>query len=554
MAGFITVTPIHQLLSRIHHDREFGQGRFETGYFDRHEGTNHRITLQEIVFPAGERRVFELVDEAGQLRRKKRVRFHVWRLLYGERTMTDDVQLLRRYAEDGSEPAFGELVARYLDLVYSVAIRQVEGDAQLAQDVAQTVFVALARKARVLPKDVVLGGWLYRHTCFVARQSVRTERRRRVREQEAATMNALTADTEPAWEHLAPFLDEAMQRLGARDRDAIVLRYFERRDLRAVGTALGSSDEAARKRLSRALEKLGRFFKRRGLNLSATGLAALLTGHAVTAAPIGLAATVTSSAVLAGATAGTGIAYAALKLMSMLKLKVGIASAVLVAGLVTPLVLQHQSLTKLRDENTALREQSQLVAQLQEENERLKQAQVDAEELDRLRAEHNELLRLRGEVSGTKRQLAEAVKVRERTAPAPQAQPEVDPVEQQKQMAIAKLDYTRGWCLALFLYAEEHQGQFPANFDLAASFLPDEAKDQTNLSADQFEILYQGSRNDATNPNNVIMIREKEAWQTLDGGWVRAYGFVDGHSEIHKADDGHFGPWEDQRRQKPSGQ
>jgi hypothetical protein len=238
----------------------------------------------------------------------------------------------------------------------------------------------------------------------------------------------------------------------------------------------------------------------------------------------------------------------------MTKLKLGVAGALVLAGLVTPLVLQHQSVTKLRDENAALRERGQRVAQLQEENERLKKSQVDSDELARLRAEHNELLRLRGEVSGFKRQLAEAAKVRERTAQAPQAQPEADPVEQQKQMGIAKLNYTKGWCLALILYAEEHQGQFPASFDLAASFLPDETKEQTNLSPDQFEIFYRGSWKDVTNPNNVIMIREKEAWQTLDGGWVRAYGFADAHSEIHKAADGNFGPWEDQRRQKPSGQ
>src|SRR2546422_6749954 len=135
--------------------------------------------------------------------------------------MTDDFQLLRKYVETSSEEAFAQLVERYLNLVYSAALRQVGGDAQLAQDVAQTVFVALSRKARALPNDTVLGGWLYRHTSFVARQTIRAERRRRIREKVAAEMYALNTDSELAWEHLEPVLDKAMQRLGALDRDAL---------------------------------------------------------------------------------------------------------------------------------------------------------------------------------------------------------------------------------------------------------------------------------------------------------------------------------------------
>ena len=92
--------------------------------------------------------------------------------------MTDSRQLLADYARNGSEEAFRELVTRYLSLVYSTAIRLVGGDAHLAEDVAQTVFVDLARKARTLPGDVMLGGWLHRNTCFVAAKTMRGERRR----------------------------------------------------------------------------------------------------------------------------------------------------------------------------------------------------------------------------------------------------------------------------------------------------------------------------------------------------------------------------------------
>jgi len=124
-------------------------------------------------------------------------------------------------------------------------------------------------------------------------------------------------------------------------------------------------------------------------------------------------------------------------------------------------------------------------------------------------------------------------------------------MEQQKQIAIGKMDYTKGWMLAFMQYASQNQGQFPTNFAQASSFLHDEAKGQTNLAPDQFEVVYQGSINEITNPKTIIVIREKEAWQTADGGWVRDYSFADGHSEIHKAIDGNFQPWEVQHMIAP---
>src|SRR6266446_8812497 len=127
--------------------------------------------------------------------------------------MTDDEQLLHQYARERSESAFGELVARHIDLVYSAALRVVNGDTHLAQDVAQTVFIHLARKARNLPRHVVLSGWLHRHTCYAAATAVRTERRRRTREQTAMEMRALDDNTEPSWELIAPCLDEGLNQL-----------------------------------------------------------------------------------------------------------------------------------------------------------------------------------------------------------------------------------------------------------------------------------------------------------------------------------------------------
>ena len=322
--------------------------------------------------------------------------------------MTDDRQLLRRYTTEGSEQAFGELVVRYINLVYSAAVRQM-GDAHLAEDVVQTVFTALARKARALPEEVLLGGWLYRHTGFVAAQAARTERRRQARERQALAMNGLDDHTEPEWEHLAPVLDEAMKRLGGQERDAIVLRYFEQRDLHSVGAALGVSEEAARKRLTRALEKLKTFFTRRGLTLTTTTLAAMMTGNGVVAAPAGLAVSVTSAA-LTGAATTTGITLTLLKVMTMTKLKIGLASAIVVAGVAAPLALQQQSQVRLREENSSLRLQ---LGRIEQENQRLSNLNVQAKGGQPLSEDQFlELMRLRGEVGLLRNQKNELERLR----------------------------------------------------------------------------------------------------------------------------------------------
>src|SRR5512143_2699753 len=166
--------------------------------------------------------------------------------------MNDDDQLLRQYTRERSETAFSELVTRHINLVYSAALRVVGGDSHLAQDVTQIVFTDLARKAWSIPRDMVVAGWLYRHACFTAAKAVRTERRRRVREQTAVEMSTLDGHTELDWEALAPCLDEGLNQLSAADRDAIVLRFLKQQDLRAVGAALGISEDAAQKRVGRA--------------------------------------------------------------------------------------------------------------------------------------------------------------------------------------------------------------------------------------------------------------------------------------------------------------
>lgn len=259
--------------------------------------------------------------------------------------MNEDSQLLRQYAEHRSEPAFRELVARHLDLVYSVALRQMGGDHSLAQDIAQTVFIDLARKAKSLPASVVLAGWLCRHTFFVASTFVRSEHRRRQREQETVAMNIADHTTGPDWERLRPHLDKALQDLAPADRDAIVLRYFQGRDLKAVGNALGLSEDAAQKRVARALGKMRDRLARRGITLATASLAAAITAHSVTAAPLSLATHIATAA-LSGTGVGSGLAVTWIKWLAWTRTKsvITTTAASAVAGLIFISVVQHELL------------------------------------------------------------------------------------------------------------------------------------------------------------------------------------------------------------------
>ena len=467
------------------------------------------------------------------------------RLFSNEMKLTESQSLLADFVKTGSEPAFRELLMRYINLVYSSAVRLVGGDTHLAQDVAQRVFVDLARKARTLPKDVMLGGWLHHHTVLVAATIMRSERRRQLRERQAVEMNALEHQTNDNLAQIAPILDEAIEHLEAEDRTAILLRFFEQLDFRSVGEALGGTEDAARKRVTRALEKLHSRLKHQGVSLSAAALATALATEAVATAPAGLAASIAGTA-FASAALASETTLTLLKTASMTKLQIGLVG-ILVAGAATSLVMQHRSLVKVREENSLL---EQKVGQVAAENEQLSRTQSKTDQpmaQDQLR----ELLRLRGEVGGLRRQLAEVARLRERNTQASPAQTQDDPVEQERQVSMARLNYPKAWMLAFSQYADQNQGQCPTNFEQAVSFFPEEAKDQTNLAPDQFEIVYQGSLNDLTNSQSIIVIREKEVRQWTDGSWNRAYGFADGHSEIHRAADGNFRPWEDQHLQKP---
>jgi len=317
--------------------------------------------------------------------------------------MLDDAALLRRYAEDRSEAAFAELVQRHLNLVYAVALRQCGGDALLAEDVAQRVFTDLARKAAALAARPVLSGWLHRATHYAATDVVRAERRRRIREQEAHAMQELTRhpDAEPDWDRLRPVLDQAINELGERDRDAVILRFIEDRAYADIGATLRLTDDAARMRVDRALEKLRGLLAKRGVTSTATALAVALANQAGVAAPAGLAASVTGAA-LAGV-APTGIAA----MMGMTKLEIGIAGVLVLAG-IAGFVLQKQTNSARREEIQTLQIQNRQIERLENENRRLAR---DLAEIAALREDDAELLRLRNEAEGL-RQGLEAVAIK----------------------------------------------------------------------------------------------------------------------------------------------
>src|SRR4051794_12500501 len=190
----------------------------------------------------------------------------------------DDWELLQAYARNRSESAFAKLISRHLDWVYSVAVRQ-GGGAHLAEDVAQSVFVLLARKAPELRPGTLINGWLFRTTRHVAAHARRAEQRRKIRETTACNMihDTTSPDTSEAlWEQLAPHLDKAVASLSEADRSAILLRFYGKLPLRELGEKLGISDDAAKKRVSRALDRMRTFLENRGVRLSGVALAAIL--------------------------------------------------------------------------------------------------------------------------------------------------------------------------------------------------------------------------------------------------------------------------------------
>lgn len=314
-----------------------------------------------------------------------------------------DHELLAEFVKNGSESAFSALVARYVNLVYSTALRHTSVPHH-AEEITQAVFILLARKAGSVSSKAVLSGWLYQAARLTAANYRRDNQRRRQREQLAIMESALNLPAEEPWKLIAPILDEAMNALGVADRDAVLLRYFENKPLAEVGAALGVSEAAAEKRVSRALERLHAILSRQGIALGATAMAGAITANAVQAAPAALTATITPAVLTATTWTSATVAMSTLQ---------KIAAAALLAATVGGGIYAAK---QAGDAHTQIRELQAQQAPLVEQIRQLQSSLTDATyRLTGLTAENSELksgkdkmevLRLRGEVAAMRTQLA----------------------------------------------------------------------------------------------------------------------------------------------------
>ena len=237
----------------------------------------------------------------------------------------NDQELLREFVSSRSVAAFEELVRRTADMVYSAARRQM-GGAELAEDVAQAVFLVLARKAQKV--DGVLAGWLLGVTFNACRNAKRMAARRAYHERRAGVMKLQTAPSDPeiVWSDYAPVIDVAMHRLRREDRDVIAMRFFRGTSFKEVGASLGINEEAARKRVERAVGRLRVALSERTAAPAVAVLASHLSTKAIEAAPAKVVETIVASLVSGakGTAAGT-IASKTVHAMTLVKIKVAAA-------------------------------------------------------------------------------------------------------------------------------------------------------------------------------------------------------------------------------------
>lgn len=470
--------------------------------------------------------------------------------------MTDH-ELLRRYVDEGSPRAFGDLVQRHLGLVLGAARRQLTVP-HLAEDVAQRVFTLLAAKASRLNKNVILSGWLYRVTCRLVAETNRSEYRRQRREFESMAMNPETSPDE-TWCQISHLLDEAMGTLPQRDRDAVVLRYFENRSLREVGTALGASDDAAQKRIGRAMDRLRQFFDRHGHSVSVGALASAIGAGALETTTPAAAASIAGIA-LAGGAAKTASVLTLFTMTHLKSILIGGASFITAAAL----TVQQLNINRLHREIRQLRsEQAEVAVAPAVPASTHVETHVDPEIL-RLRGEvaalqklKPMLVRMRDEITRLETELTAAKHAAAVATREAEPQP-IDPAREiMKKRGIAKMIYVKQLVLGIHSYADKNGGQIPKTLTEALAELtsdqspgePNESPDPSDLSLDHYELVQQGNLRDNQNPSQTIAIRERSEFgmQHPDGSFHRCYGFLDGHSEIHRFETSDFASWEQER-------
>ncbi len=468
-----------------------------------------------------------------------------------------DSELLGQYARAGSESAFDTLVRRHIDFVYSAALRMT-ADRHLAEDVTQAVFMTLSSRARSLSHRAIISGWLHRTARNLAAKTVRTEVRRRLREQRAAELP--TSDHEPDWNEIAPVLDSALAELSDTDRDVVLLRFFERKTAAQIGAALKLSEEAAQKRVTRALEKLRSLFAREGISVSGVALTVVLGAQAVEAAPLTLAASVSGAALAAAPAAGT-MTFSILKGITMTKLQAGALSALLVFGAATPFLLHHRSINTLRQQNRSLRAQLDANAMLRSQTEALSNKLAAVQQSQALsKAQMAELMRLRSEVGLLRRDSQELARLRaeqaKRSHPeAVENAPVPNPFLPADSWANVGADNPEG-ALQTFLWAGKYQDtnlvadlirvqrdpQVPESDELDQQFARGMVSATSWLSGSlqAFRVLSQDVDGDGmtrlgielidekgkTTAHNIRFVREENQWYPVMHVWLQDKGSI----------------------------
>lgn len=406
----------------------------------------------------------------------------------------DDHELLAAYASEHSEEAFAALVRRYLDLVYSAALRQLH-NADQAQDVAQAVFLILARKANSISRKTILSGWLYRTARYVAREASRAENRRRIRESTMAELSVHPApdSTEESWKRISPHLDHLLEQLSELDRTAILLRFFQGKSFPEIAAAFSVSEEAAKKRVGRALERLRGRLARRGFKDSTTVLGAALTAFAIQPAPAALATLIPSVVCQGTVTAASAhiLMEGTIQMIAWTKTKTvaaGVAALLLTIG-TTTVGLQNTTLARnhqrLQQEFQRLQSQSrqtetasqQTLAALQQENQQLRQQSV---ELFRLRNAVTQLRNAKSprlstagpnkleELPESLQQSAEVLRELqyERFVAAGAKALLQTPLSEDDRIKYAdEINFMKNIGLALRIYATNHGDEFPENIE-----------------------------------------------------------------------------------------
>jgi len=396
-------------------------------------------------------------------------------------------------------------------------------------------------------RESPLSGWLHLTTRNVAGKVVRAEMRRRDREQEAFAMQTSETEADEAvWSRIAPHLDHALAELTRSDRTALLLRFFERKSAREIGIQLGTGEEAAQKRVSRALDRLRAVFVARGLAVPAASLGGVLTANAVQTAPPALAGAVLAAVGMAGsAVSGVGFFH----LMTTGKLKLAVALTI-AAGVAVTMGRQHRENRQLQAEVAAWRAQAVAPPALPLSADATSPSNPELDELLRLRAEVAQSRRLQRDLellraeNGRLRAMAPG---RNQSGPAAERESEVF-----KQMGIGKMNVSKNWVQVFWLYANANANALPETFEQAREFYPvadGATADEGMAKAAEFEIMFTGSLKQISNPSSAILLREKAAFPGPDRpGLYRTYAFADGHSEIKYAEDGNFEEWERARQ------